>query len=383
MMLKRAHWILVAVMLLVAAQATAETVTSKVTFDGGTCNGGAACTNALVIDSVDGIDDPAGSVAVFGLNPDFDPNVNHAMIYDSNIITCRDTDLGSPNETCVGGGPGIGTGGELGQPYENCPAPDYLNNLLIISEDLNACNPDDADLDGAYFTFDFTGLTSPFTPDVVQVLSMDVMDVDDTGERAEIRLFDGVGLTACDTVPVPNLGNNGLTTVTAANVCSTVAYMEVDLFGSGAIDNVLFALSREEEGEEGCTPGYWKNHAGLEKKNGKFQRNAWPPTGFTPDDYLDHVFSEAGTYFGDDMVTLHQGLKLQGGDGAEGAAEILMRAAVASLLNAAHPDVEFTHTVAQVIGQTNAALASGDRETMLILAAEFDFDNNLGAPLCD
>jgi hypothetical protein len=60
-----------------------------------------------------------------------------------------------------------------------------------------------------------------------------------------------------------------------------------------------------------------------------------------------------------------------------------MRAAVASLLNAAHPDVEFTLTVAQVIGQTNAALASGDRDTMLILAAGFDFDNNLGAPLCD
>ena len=95
------------------------------------------------------------------------------------------------------------------------------------------------------------------------------------------------------------------------------------------------------------------------------------------------VFVEAMAYFGDDMLTLHDGLKLQGGSGAEGAAEILMRAAVAALLNSAHPDVSYSRTTAQVIGETNAALASGDRDAMLILAADFDFENNLGAPLCD
>jgi hypothetical protein len=385
-MCKRAVLAAVAVLLL-AGPVTAETVTSTLTFDGLTCNGGANCVAGLVVGSIDGVGDVTGSIPVFGFNPDQDSMgmINHAMIFDSNAPTCGDPDLGSPNETCAISGPGIGAGGEVGEPFENCPAPDFLNNLLIISEDLTACNPDDADVEGAYLTFDFTGLTFPFVPDVVQVLSVDVMDVDDQGERAEFRLFNGVDLTPCDVVPVPNLGDNGLTTVVSAgNTCDTVAMMEVDLFGSGAIDNVLFAMSRDENGDgEGCTPGYWKNHAGLEKKNGKFQRDAWTPTGFDPDDWLDDVFAAAGTYFGDDMVTLHDGLKLQGGSGPEGAAEILMRAAVAALLNAAHPDVSYSRTTAQVIGETNAALASGDRDTMLILAADFDFENNLGAPLCD
>ncbi|HSM57166.1 MAG TPA: hypothetical protein VK879_13530 [Candidatus Sulfomarinibacteraceae bacterium] len=40
-----------------------------------------------------------------------------------------DPDLGSPNETCDGGGPGIGEGGEVGQPGENCL---HHENVLII-----------------------------------------------------------------------------------------------------------------------------------------------------------------------------------------------------------------------------------------------------------
>ncbi|HUF69745.1 MAG TPA: hypothetical protein VMM79_13965, partial [Longimicrobiales bacterium] len=67
--------------------------------------------------------------------------------------------------------------------------------------------------------------------------------------------------------------------------------------------------------------------------------------------------------------------------GVAGAQQILLRAAVASLLNAAHPDVNFSLTVAEVIDKVNTALATGDRARMLDLAEELDALNNAGCPL--
>jgi hypothetical protein len=69
-------------------------------------------------------------------------------------------------------------------------------------------------------------------------------------------------------------------------------------------------------------------------------------------------------------------LNYQGGDDSNGAAEILLRAAVASLLNAASPTVNFPLTVEQVVSAVNTALASHDRTTMLLLATSLDTLNN-------
>jgi hypothetical protein len=82
-----------------------------------------------------------------------------------------------------------------------------------------------------------------------------------------------------------------------------------------------------------------------------------------------------------DDTTLLDALSLRGGPGTRGAAEILLRAAVASLLNAAHPDIDYPRTTAEIIADVNAALASLDRATILALARELDADNNLGCPL--
>ena len=60
---------------------------------------------------------------------------------------------------------------------------------------------------------------------------------------------------------------------------------------------------------------------------------------------------------------------------------ILLRAAIAALLNAGSPNVSYVYSVGDVIANTNAALASGDRVTMLTWAADFDFNNNAGCPL--
>lgn len=119
-------------------------------------------------------------------------------------------------------------------------------------------------------------------------------------------------------------------------------------------------------GDEGCTPGYWKNHV-----------DSWPPTGYAPGQTVGSVF--AGSSFGGS--SLLEALGFGGGPGVTGAQKILLRAAVAALLNAAHPGVAYTQSAASVISAVNAALASGSRDTMLALASSLDRDNNLGCPL--
>lgn len=120
---------------------------------------------------------------------------------------------------------------------------------------------------------------------------------------------------------------------------------------------------------EGCTPGYWKNHP-----------NAWGPTGYSPSQTLESVF-DVPDAFGLDARTLKQALSFGGGPTVKAAAQILFRAAVAALLNAAHPDVDYPSTTSEIITSVNAALASNDRDTILALASELDAANNLDCPL--
>jgi hypothetical protein len=69
-------------------------------------------------------------------------------------------------------------------------------------------------------------------------------------------------------------------------------------------------------------------------------------------------------------------LSFKGGSTVNGAAQILLRAAVAGLLNSVK--VGYPLTTAQVISQVNTALASCDRATILALASTIDGFNNLG-----
>lgn len=108
--------------------------------------------------------------------------------------------------------------------------------------------------------------------------------------------------------------------------------------------------------------------------------DSWVPTGFVPNQTLESVFNVPNS-FGLDNRTLRQALSFSGGSGTTGAARILLRAAVAALLNSAHPDVNYPRTTAEIIADVNAALASNNRSTMLNLATELDNDNNLGCPL--
>ena len=120
---------------------------------------------------------------------------------------------------------------------------------------------------------------------------------------------------------------------------------------------------------EGCTPGYWKQPQHLD---------SW--VGFTPGQTLESVF-DVPDAFGLDDVTLLEALSFRGGPTTADAASILLRQAVAAILNAANPDVDYPLSVAEIVARVNAALASGDRSTILALAAELDRLNNLGCPL--
>lgn len=88
-------------------------------------------------------------------------------------------------------------------------------------------------------------------------------------------------------------------------------------------------------GDEGCTPGYWRNHP-----------EDWAPTGYNTSDNFDTVFDV--NYFSPD-ITLFQAVKLGGG-----GVKQLARHGTAALLSAAHPDVNYPYTVAQVIAFVQA-----------------------------
>jgi len=128
---------------------------------------------------------------------------------------------------------------------------------------------------------------------------------------------------------------------------------------------------------EGCTPGFWKNHT-----------EVWQE--YSPTQTIGSVYSGAPAAYAN--LTLLEGLSLQGGSGVSGAQQTLLRAAIASLLNASYDDgdhLQFPwrrndpgfNGEPPLIPTVNAALTSGSRSTILALAAQLDTANNLGCPL--
>lgn len=83
-------------------------------------------------------------------------------------------------------------------------------------------------------------------------------------------------------------------------------------------------------GDQGCTPGYWKNHY-----------SSWQPTGYFRTDFFNSVF---GVEYFDEGYTLWDAI-WQGG----GHVRRIARHGTAGLLNAAHPDVNYPYSVDEVI----------------------------------
>ena len=96
-----------------------------------------------------------------------------------------------------------------------------------------------------------------------------------------------------------------------------------------------------EEGGEGCTPGFWRNHL-----------THWAATPYSPDDNANDTFG--CDLVADDGATLGEVIDAPQTYGA------LAFHAVAALLNASHPDVDFGLSVGDVID----AACDGDKDTL-------------------
>jgi len=121
----------------------------------------------------------------------------------------------------------------------------------------------------------------------------------------------------------------------------------------------------------GCGHGYWKNHTG-----------AWPAQ-FAANPSLGSVFTMGSAYASITSSTLLQGMQFTGGGPTVvDKAKLLMLQAVAALLNATQPLVNYPLTPAEVLSQSNAALASQNGSQILTLKNTLESYNELGSAFC-
>ena len=141
-----------------------------------------------------------------------------AMVFDSSNPSGGDFDLGTPHVTF--GGPGIGKQGKKTKLFENR---DAQGNVLIVSEDNDASDPDD---NGWASTLVFT-----FSPPRF-IESIGLLD-NDEGTSFTIETSDGGSSTIMDM----NGGNNSFESVKIGK--PGVTKLTVDLGGSGAVTDIL------------------------------------------------------------------------------------------------------------------------------------------------
>jgi hypothetical protein len=131
----------------------------------------------------------------------------------------------------------------------------------------------------------------------------------------------------------------------------------------------------ENIGNEGCTPGYWKNHTDNWFENG-------PSSAIATSTLLNSDQVGFVTHF--PSASLLDALNFKGGSTLLQAEQILLRAAAAAWLNAAHEGLGYPlrrFTDGGIVDMVNAAIASGDRATMLGVASYLDGLNNSYCPL--
>jgi len=119
----------------------------------------------------------------------------------------------------------------------------------------------------------------------------------------------------------------------------------------------------EKLGLKGCTPGYWKQ---------KQHFDSWP-AGISPSDKFGPTFLGTPTFANMSLLSVLE----QGGGGDQA----LGRHAVAALLNALSPNVDYPYTSAQVKTMVFNALASGNAKTIESTKDTLEKANQLGCPI--
>lgn len=192
--------------LLVVATARAETATVTIDFEG--------LVEGALVDSVavgSGASGAAvdGSIRVVGERRAL-PGVNRAMVFDGACLP-----LGT-SRGCTGGD------SDLFFPS--------LGNLLIVSEDGDATDPDDAE-DGT-LTLDFRG----FGPGVVTIDSLVIADTDN--RRPSLTLVTTAGTSATSRLTATGDRRSRLIRLDAAGIVE----MNLDLRGAGALDQIVLGV---------------------------------------------------------------------------------------------------------------------------------------------
>lgn len=116
---------------------------------------------------------------------------------------------------------------------------------------------------------------------------------------------------------------------------------------------------------KGGSLGYWKNNPKL-----------WAVTGYSVTTKLGDVFTPVPSSLKSNTFLTALGYK--GRSDTVGASQILLRSAVAALLNSCNypASKDYPLKPSEIISQVNDALKSGNRATMLTLATKLEYWNN-------
>ena len=180
---------------------------------------------------------------------------------------------------------------------------------------------------------------------------------------AVVGVLSGAAVLAFTAIVSGSSGGTAVATEPTAGSTGTVAVTR-----TAQVTRTVVVTATPASGE-GCTPGYWK----VEQHH-----DSW--VGYSPNQTLESVFDVPDSY-GVDNVTLVAAMSFGGGPTTTDKAKLLLHHAVAALLNSTSPDVDYPWLTADVISETNDALASGNKAQMQTLKNVFDADNNAGCPL--
>ncbi|MFQ5524510.1 MAG: hypothetical protein ACE5F5_13220, partial [Acidimicrobiia bacterium] len=264
-----------------------------------------------------------------------------------------------------------GTGMWVGPWIENDPTGGDQSatqgNVQVAGGDLRLDNkdypnPDPAWYPSAWRTADLTGKLSAW-------LKFDWhlgWEVDPSDSVVVEISTDGVNFTVLDTITGYTGMASGWETIDISAYISphTTVRFRIEAYYGGweeffFVDFIrIEGLCEPRGGEDGCTPGYWKQ---------PHHFDSW--TTYSPTDDYPTTFGVNATCAG----SLLDALEIGGGGEAA-----LCRHATAALLNTANPSVNYFTDANGVIQAVQDAYATGDFETAKNL---LDFENNRGCPL--
>ena len=154
-------------------------------------------------------------------------------LFDSSAaLPSDDLDLGSPNEKCEENpGPGVGIGGEPGEPGENCIP---QGNVLIIQED-DEEEPNDRE-GGGMIIFEFQ-------PNV-EVFEIGLMDIEGNDSSITVSHLNPSDRERVREVEISGLGDNSVQSVPINR--ENVFQLKVNLAGSGAVTSLTICIKADD-----------------------------------------------------------------------------------------------------------------------------------------